>query len=335
MLDGYSAHDLMRAAPAPHGRRLYLVTGGCGFIGSHLVEALAARGDVVRVLDDLSRGRRERLPRGVEFIEDDIADPAALRRAIQDVDGCFHLAAVPSVIECQSRWLEAHRTNLTGTINVFDAARRAQPGRPVPVVYASSAAIYGDRGPTPLGENLPPQPISISGADKTSCELHARIAHAAHGVPTVGLRLFNVFGPRQPADCTYPAVVPSFLAQCAGRRTISIFGDGGHVRDFVFVRDAVNAFLAAMAWIERAGAGSEIFNVCSGRATTISELARLVARLTSVEAEIAFLPPRASDVRHAVGDPAVASRTLGFAAATELESGLSTTLRAWRAVNAL
>lgn len=330
MLDGYSAPDLLRAASAPPARRLYLVTGGCGFIGSHLVEALVARGDVVRVFDDLSRGRREHLPRGVEFIEGDVADPAALRRAIQDVDGCFHLAAVPSVVECQSRWLEAHRTNLTGTINVFDAARRAQPGKPMPVVYASSAAIYGDRGARPLSEDLAPQPISIAGADKAGCELHARIAHAAHGIPTVGLRLFNVFGPRQAGDCAYPAVVPSFLAQCASRRTISIFGDGGHVRDFVFVRDAVTAFLAAMA---RAGA-AEVFNVCSGRATTVADLARLVARLLDVEAEIAFLPPRASDVRHSVGDPAAAARALGFAATTELEAGLGATLRAWRTVNA-
>ncbi|MGH6976559.1 MAG: NAD-dependent epimerase/dehydratase family protein, partial [Stellaceae bacterium] len=203
MLDGYSAPDLFHAEATPHARRLYLVTGGCGFIGSHLVEALTARGDTVRVLDDLSRGRREYLPRSAEFIEADVADPMALRRAIQDVDGCFHLAAVPSVIECQSRWLDAHRTNLTGTINVFDAARRAQPGRTIPVIYASAAAVYGNRGLAPLGETLAPQPVSICGADKVGCELHARIAHAAHGVPTVGLRLFNVFGPRQPADCAY------------------------------------------------------------------------------------------------------------------------------------
>ncbi|MDE2167151.1 MAG: NAD-dependent epimerase/dehydratase family protein [Alphaproteobacteria bacterium] len=331
MLDGYSAPDLLRVASVAPVRRLYLVTGGCGFIGSHLVEALVARGDVVRVFDDLSHGRRERLPRGVEFIEGDVADPAALRRAIQDVDGCFHLAAVPSVVECQSRWLEAHRTNLTGTINVFDAARRAQPGKPMPVVYASSAAIYGDRGATPLVEMLAPQPISIAGADKAGCELHARIAHAAHGVPTVGLRLFNVFGPRQLANCAYPAVVPSFLAQCASRRAITIFGDGGHVRDFVFVRDAVDAFLAAMARVRTA----EVFNVCSGRATTMAELARLIVRLTDIDTEITFLPPRASDVRHSVGDPAVAARALGFVATTELEAGLATTLRAWHTVDAL
>ena len=127
-----------------------LVTGGCGFIGSHLAETLVARGHLVRVLDDLSHGRMENLPRGVEFIEGDVADPMVLRRAIHDVDGCFHLAAISSVIECHSRWLEAHRTNLTGTINVFDAARRARPNMPVPVVYASSAAVYGNQGEAPL-----------------------------------------------------------------------------------------------------------------------------------------------------------------------------------------
>ncbi|MDE2228336.1 MAG: NAD-dependent epimerase/dehydratase family protein [Alphaproteobacteria bacterium] len=332
MLDGYSAPELLRAAAVPHTRRLYLVTGGCGFIGSHLVEALTARGDTVRVFDDLSHGRRENLQRGVEFIEGDVADPMALRRAIQDVDGCFHLAAVPSVVECQSRWLEAHRTNLTGTINVFDAARRAQPGRPVPVVYASSSAIYGNRGAVPLGEALPPQPLSICGADKAGCELHARIAHAAHGIPTVGLRLFNVFGPRQPADCAYPGVVPSFLARLAAGRPVSIFGDGGHVRDFVFVRDAVAALLAAMG---RAAADAEIFNVCTGRGVSVLALARLAARLVAVEPEIAFLPARPSDVRHSVGDPTCAARGLGFMAATDLETGLGATLRALRTVDAI
>jgi len=331
MLDGYSAADLFRAAEAPHGRRLYLVTGGCGFIGSHLVDALVARGDVVRVLDDLSRGRREHLPRGVEFIEGDVADPAAVRRAIQDVDGCFHLAAVPSVVECQSRWLEAHRTNLTGTINVFDAASRAQPGKPVPVIYASSSAIYGNRGAVPLGEGMEPHPISISGADKAGCELHARIAHAAHGVPTVGLRLFNVFGPRQSADCAYPGVVPSFFARFAAGRSATIFGDGGHVRDFVFVRDAVMAFLAGMDH----AAGAEVFNVCSGRGTTMVALARLVARVADVEAEIAFLPSRASDVRYSLGNPARAAAMLGFTAATDIEAGLVATLRALQAVKAV
>lgn len=331
MLDGYSAPDLFHAEATPHARRLYLVTGGCGFIGSHLVEALTARGDTVRVLDDLSRGRREYLPRSVEFIEADVADPMALRRAIQDVDGCFHLAAVPSVIECQSRWLDAHRTNLTGTINVFDAARRAQPGNPIPVVYASSAAVYGNRGVAPLGEALAPQPISICGADKVGCELHARIAHAAHGVPTVGLRLFNVFGPRQSADCPYPGVVPSFLARLGAGRPVSIFGDGAQVRDFVFVGDAVTALLAAMGRC----AGAEVFNVCSGSGTTMVVLARLIARLVAVEAEIAFLPARASDVRYSVGDPTCAARVLGFTAATAIEVGIEATVRALRTVNAI
>ena len=330
MLDGYSAPDQFRSA-APHVRRLYLVTGGCGFIGSHLVEALIARGDAVRVLDDLSRGRRENLPRGVEFIEADVADPVAVRRAIQDVDGCFHLAAVPSVVECQSRWLEAHRTNLTGTINIFDAARRAQPGKPIPVVYASSAAVYGNRGAAPLGEALAPQPISICGADKVGCELHARIAHAAHGVPTVGLRLFNVFGPRQATDCAYPGVVPSFLTRLAAGRSVSIFGDGAQVRDFVFVGDVVSALLAAMG----RDAGAEVFNVCTGSGTTVVALAQLIARVVGVEAEIAFLPARVSDVRYSVGDPAGAVRALGFTATTAIETGLDATMRALRTVNAI
>jgi UDP-glucose 4-epimerase len=331
MLDGYSISDTLRRGESG-ARQLFLITGGCGFIGSHLADLLVARGHVVRVLDDLSHGRREHLPRGVEFIEGDVADPVALRRAIQDADGCFHLAAISSVAECHSRWLEAHRTNLTGTINVFDAARRARPTMPVPVVYASSAAVYGDQGSALLSETLMPRPISAAGADKAGCELHARIAHAAHRVPTLGLRFFNVYGPRQSAAALHAGVVPYFCERLADRRDISIFGDGDHTRDFVYVADAVAALVAAMERVDRE---CDMFNICTGTATTILDLARAVGQACGAEPEISFRAPRSSDVRYSAGNPARARERLAFRAGTDLETGLALTLRAANAVGAV
>ena len=168
----------------------WLVTGGAGFIGSHLCEALVARGDTVRVLDDLSTGRRDNLPPDVELLEGDVADLALVTRALDGADGCFHLAAIASVEKGVTDWLGTHRANLTGTITVFDAIRRL--GRRMPVVYASSAAVYGDVAAMPITETTPCRPLSAYGADKLGCELHARVASHVHGSPTVGLRFFNV-----------------------------------------------------------------------------------------------------------------------------------------------
>ena len=180
---------------------LYLVTGGAGFIGSHLCDALIARGDSVRVLDDLSTGRRANLPEGAELIVGDIADPETAWRATEGVDGCFHLAAIASVERATKDWLGTHRANLTGAITIFDAIRRH--GTKVPVVYASSAAVYGDCRTIPIRETAARRPLSAYGADKYGCELHAITASHVHGIPTVGLRFFNVYGPRQDPKSPY------------------------------------------------------------------------------------------------------------------------------------
>ena len=332
MLDGYSAPEALHRPAAAAARRLFLVTGGCGFIGSHLAETLVARGHVVRVLDDLSHGHAENLPRGAEFIEGDVADPVVLRRAIHDVDGCFHLAAISSVVECHSRWLEAHRTNLTGTINVFDAARRARPNRPVPVVYASSAAVYGNSNAGILDESLTPNPISSCGADKVGCELHARIATSAHGVPATGLRFFNVFGPRQNADTPYAGVVPYFCRALSEGSGVTVFGDGSQTRDFVYVADAVTALIEAMAHLPRE---TGVFNICTGQGIAIAGLARMIGGIVGVQPEISFKPARPSDVRHSTGNPAMARARLGFVAETDLETGLRLTLNALKTVGVL
>ena len=224
----------------------WLVTGGCGFIGSHLVDALLARGDKVRVLDDLSTGRRSNLPGGVEVMVGDVADASAVARAMAGVDGCFHLAAVASVQRGNEDWLGTHRVNLTGTIAVFDAARTCNRKGPVPVVYASSAAVYGDNPDMPLSESAATAPLSAYGADKLGCELHGRVAWQVHKVPSTGFRFFNVYGPRQDPKSPYSGVIAIFADKVAENREITVNGDGGQVRDFVYVADVVRHLVAAM-----------------------------------------------------------------------------------------
>ena len=210
----------------------FLVTGGAGFIGSHLVEALLDDGHGLRVLDDLSTGYLRNLPRQAEFIEADVADTEAVDSAFEGVDGCFHLAAIASVPRSHCDWVRSHQVNLTGTINVFDQAKPSRRKREVPVVYASTAAIYGNYGSVPVDEECPAAPLSAYGADKYACELHARIAGAIHGVPTVGLRFFNLYGPRQASLSPYSGVVSIFAERLLSGEPVEIFGNGEQTRDF-------------------------------------------------------------------------------------------------------
>jgi len=305
--------------------RTYLVTGGCGFIGSHLVDALLAAGHRVRVLDDLSTGRRENLPVEAELHQGDVADPALVARAMAGADGCFHLAAIASVERGNQDWLGTHRANLTGSITVFDAARRANPAGPVPVVYASSAAIYGDNPALPLAEDAAPRPLSAYGADKLGSEQHGLVAAQVHGVPTTGLRFFNVYGPRQDPRSPYSGVISIFRDRLRAGQPVTIFGDGEQSRDFVFVADVVRALLAAMA--PQAGpAQARVFNVCTGRATTIRDLATTIAAILGRTPGIAFAAPRAGEIRASLGDPAHAAAGLGVTATTPLREGLRQTL---------
>jgi UDP-glucose 4-epimerase len=303
----------------------YLVTGGCGFIGSHLCEALVAAGDRVRILDDLSTGKLANKPPSAELIEGDIADPACVAEALSETDGCFHLAAIPSIEKANRDWLGTHRSNLTGTIAIFDAARRARHDQQNPVIYASSAAVYGDNPQVPLTEDSATRPLSAYGADKLGCELHARVASHVHGVPTVGLRFFNVFGPRQDPSSPYSGVISIFADRLRTGRPVSIFGDGEQTRDFVYVGDVVAALLAAMRVLP---SGSPVFNVCTGRATSVLDIARMIADLCGVTARIDFQPPRAGEARVSLGDPTRAAAALGTRATTELHEGLARLLGA-------
>jgi len=301
----------------------FLVTGGAGFIGSHLVHALLGEGHVVRVLDDLSSGNRKNLPQQVELIEADVTDPAAVDGALDGVDGCFHLAAIASVARSHREWLRTHQVNLTGTINVFDQARPSRRRREVPVVYASTAAIYGNCGNFPVDEESPAAPLSAYGADKHACELHARVAGAIHGLPTVGLRFFNLYGPRQDPLSPYSGVVSIFADRLLRREPVEIYGDGEQARDFTFISDAVRALRHAM---QAATTSAFVFNVCTGKATSVRGLAQTVAELCGTELIVHRRLARCGEVRISIGDPRRATERLGFTAQTTLSDGLAMTL---------
>lgn len=298
----------------------YLVTGGAGFIGSHLCDALIGRGDRVRVLDDLSTGLRSNLPQRAELIVGDVADPAAVRDAVAGIDGCFHLAAIASVARGVDDWLGTHRTNLTGIIAIFDALRRRQ----TKVVYASTAAVYGDCPTQPVTETAPTRPLSPYGADKLGCELHARVAAHVHGIPTVGLRFFNVYGPRQDPESPYSGVISIFCDRARSGAALDVYGDGRQTRDFIYVADVVAALLAAM---QRTTDAASLFNVCTGVATEVQELARTITHLVGREPEICYRSPRPGDIRASLGSPAAARAALGLRPCLALGEGLARVLR--------
>jgi UDP-glucose 4-epimerase len=301
----------------------YVVTGGCGFIGSHLADALIQQGHSVRILDNMSTGRIENKPTAAELFEGDVADANFVTRAMRGMDACFHLAAVASVERSNIAWSETHRTNLTGSINVFDAARHANPRFAIPVVYASSAAVYGDNLNMPLSEASTTHPVSAYGADKLGSEQHGFVAWHVHGVPTCGLRFFNVYGPRQDPASPYSGVISIFCDRLQSGRGIAISGDGNQSRDFIFVGDVVRALLAAM---KHATSEGRVFNVCTGRPTTIREMVEAIADTLEITPEIAYAPPRQGDIRVSCGDPSSARAVLGFEARISLAEGLMWTL---------
>ncbi|MCB1775040.1 MAG: NAD-dependent epimerase/dehydratase family protein [Gammaproteobacteria bacterium] len=293
----------------------FLVTGGCGFIGSHLVDLLVAEGHDVRVLDNLASGKKENLSAGTELIVGDITDRETVAESMRDIDGCFHLASVASVVWADGDWPGSHQVNLAGSVNIFNAARE----RKVPVVYASSSAVYGDNADTPLREHAAVRPLTAYGADKLGNELHARVASLIHGVPTVGLRLFNVYGPRQDPKASSSGVIATFVDQVLQGGPVTIHGDGDQVRDFVHVTDVARFLRRAMS---KAVPQPTVFNVCSGRATSVRHLAHLVMSIAGKQVPVAHVGARCGDIRAYVGDPARSRDVLGVRVETSLADGL-------------
>lgn len=305
---------------------IYLVTGGCGFIDAHLARGLAERCFRVRVLDDLSSGDAVAFPAGAELIHVDVNDAAAIRAAMGDIGGCFHLAAVASVERTQADWLDGHRTNVGGTVAVLEAARNRRHG-PVPIVYASSAAVYGNANEPPLSEDMPCEPCSAYGIDKLGSERHAELTRELFGVPTVGLRFFNVDGPGQPAGSPFSGAITRFCERLLQGQPITVFGDGLQTRDFVLVTDVVRALIAAM---ERLPDRPRAINVCTGEATIVLEVASAFARQSAREVGVVHKAVRQGEVRHSRGSPHLLPQLLGTHARTPLSKGLAAT-RTWYA----
>jgi nucleoside-diphosphate-sugar epimerase len=301
----------------------YLVTGGAGFIGSHIAETLVGRGDEVRVLDNLSTGKMENLA-GIagkfEFIEGDIRDLETCRRAVEGVSTVFHEAALASVARSVEDPLLANAVNVTGTLNLLVAARAAGVGS---FVLASSSAVYGDDPTMPKVEGREGRPLSPYGASKLFDEKYAQAFHILHGMNTVSLRYFNVFGPRQDPFSEYSAVIPLFVTKILRGERPTIFGDGEQSRDFVFVEDVVRANLAAAGSTAAAG---EVFNVASGTGTTVNGLLEAVNKVLGTRVEARYSAPRPGDILHSTADISKARRLAGFAPGRSFMDGLRATV---------
>jgi UDP-glucose 4-epimerase len=295
----------------------YLVTGGCGFIGSHLVDALLAANHQVIILDDLSAGKE--MPSNATFIKASICDSKLVHDVFEEIDGCFHLAAIPSITKSNDDWIGTHQVNLTGTITVLDAAAKMRKSKTIPVVYASSSAVYGDNPTIPANEAEKPTPISAYGADKYAGELHARIAGLIHQVPTFSLRFFNVYGPRQRADSPYSGVISVFIDHMQHHQPLLIYGDGLQERDFIYVSDVVDHCLAAM---KVANCDAPVVNVCRGQDYTLLKLIEELSKLYGYQPEIQMLPARKGDIYCSMGDPTLAKKLLSLSASIPLHSGL-------------
>jgi UDP-glucose 4-epimerase len=311
-----------------HGEKV-LVTGGAGFIGSHLVETLAAEGSRVVVFDDLSTGLARNLEGAkdsIDIVEGDVRDLATLRRVTQGVTTVFHLAAVSAVAPSVADPLACNAINVSGTLHVLLAARDAGVRR---VVFTSSAAVYGADPTLPKVETLPTSPLSPYAASKLAGEGFAHAFSHVYGVETVTLRLFNVYGPRQNPESEDSGVITRFLSRLAAGEAPLVDGDGQQSRDFIFVSDVVAAFLLAA---ETPDARGEVFNIGSGRSTTINELA---ATLASTMLPGSSLRPmhraaRAGDVRRSCADVTKATSVLKFEPTVNLTDGLAKTVAWWR-----
>ena len=304
-----------------------LVTGGAGFIGSHIAEALLARGDTVRVLDNFSTGKRENIEPiadKLEIIEGDLRDASRVGEAVRGMDVIFHSAAFVSVPQSMDEPQECFEVNVTGTHLLLELARRAGVKR---VVLASSATVYGESEALPLAEETPLQPKSPYAVSKIVNEMYAGLFTNQFDLEVVTLRYFNVYGPRQRPDSMYAAAVPIFIHRLLNEKPITIFGDGDHTRDLINIHDVVRANLIAS---EHSNAAGEIFNVCTGIETRLLDLLSVLYELFPNAPQTEFTSPRAGDIFRSVGSAHKARRLIGFMAQTSLADGLKETVESMR-----
>ncbi|HEX8162132.1 MAG TPA: SDR family oxidoreductase [Pyrinomonadaceae bacterium] len=305
-----------------------LVTGGAGFIGSHIAAALASRGARVRVIDDLSTGHVENLEEiggDVDLVRGSLNDPDALRRALEGVELVFHEAAIPSVPRSVENPRETHEACVEGTFSLLLAARDAGVRR---LVYAASSSAYGDQRALPKVETMSPDPLSPYAAAKLVGEYYCQVFTRAYGLETVALRYFNIFGPRQDPSSQYSGVISRFIAALVGGTTPVIYGDGEQTRDFTYVANAVEANLLAS---ESARAVGHVINVANGRQTSLNELLTILKGITGRgESETDYRETRAGDVRHSLADITRARDLLGYEPRVGMEEGLQQTIDWWK-----
>ncbi|MCJ7445178.1 MAG: SDR family oxidoreductase [Methanotrichaceae archaeon] len=293
------------------------ITGGAGFIGSNLAEALAKENEVI-IIDDLSSGKLENLA-GIEakFVRGSITDKELLRNEFLDVDCIFHLAAVPSVQKSIEDPIRINQINLDGTLNVLIAARDAEVKH---MVFASSAAVYGDSSEVPKKEYMVPQPKSPYAVTKVAGEHYCKVFSEIYGLQTVVLRLFNVFGPKQDPNSEYSGVISRFISSILTSLDPVVFGDGEQTRDFVFVNDAVRAFILASR-----SKSSKTYNVARGQGASLNQLIQIIGKIVGSEIRPRFLDARSGDIKHSLADISEAE-SIGYYPRFPLEEGLKRTV---------
>ena len=306
----------------------YLITGGAGFIGSHIAQNLLERGETVRILDNFSTGKRENIAEltrqfgrdQLEIHEGDVRDAAHVKAAVSGIEIIFHEAAFVSVPQSMDEPQECFDVNITGTSQLFDAARRAGVRR---AVVASSAAVYGDSDALPSVEETPLMPKSPYAVSKRVDEMYAELFTNSFNFEVVALRYFNVYGPRQRPDSMYAAAVPIFARRLLDGKPITVYGDGGQTRDLVNVRDVARANLVAS---EHPNAAGKIFNVCTGVETRLLDLLDVLYELFPNSPKPEFAAPRAGDLYRSIGSPQKAFDVMGFKAQVSLAEGLKETV---------
>ncbi len=301
----------------------YIVTGGAGFIGSHIAEYLSGNGHEVIIFDNLFTGKKQNIhhllrKKTVTFVEGSVTDIQALNTIARGVDGIFHEGAIVSVPRSLKNPLATNEANVQGTLNVLLAARDSGVSK---VVFASSSSVYGDTPVLPKQEDMKPRPISPYAVSKLAGEYYCRVFSSAYNLPTVCLRYFNVFGPRQDPKSEYAAVIPKFITRILDKQPPLIYGDGRQSRDFTFVQDVVQANIRAM---ERDVEG--IFNIAYGRQHTLNELASIIMELTGNRMEPVYEPVREGDILHSLADITSARSQLGYSPEYTFETGLQETV---------
>jgi UDP-glucose 4-epimerase len=301
----------------------YIITGGAGFIGSHIAEYLSGNGHEVIIFDNLFTGKRQNIShllekKTVTFVEGSVTDLDALKKIAPGTDGIFHEGAIVSVPRSLKNPLATNEANVQGTLNVLLAARDSGVGK---VVFASSSSVYGDTPVLPKQEDMKPLPISPYAVSKLTGEYYCRVFSSAYQLPTVCLRYFNVFGPRQDPNSEYAAVIPKFITRILDNQPPLIYGDGRQSRDFTFVKDVVQANILAM---EKNVEG--IFNIAYGKQHTLNELASVIMELTGNRMEPQYEPVRQGDILHSLADITAARSGLGYSPEYTFESGLQETV---------